>query len=82
MIRIKITTNDKAAPRGKIHEIIELALNDAVITKAKELLGDLRDPKTGEEAKISFEMTDAGIVINIKGSDFVVQEALRRLNLP
>ena len=82
MIRVKITTNDKVASRGKIHEIIERALNDAVVAKVKELLGDLRDPKTGDEAKISFEMTDAGIVISIKGSDFVVQAAQRRLNLP
>jgi hypothetical protein len=81
MIRVKIQTNDKPTRRGKIHEIIERALNEAVIAKAKELLGELREPQTGMEAAISFEVTDAGIVINIKGSDFVVQEARRRLNL-
>ena len=82
MIRIKITTNDKPTPRGKIHDIIEHAINEAAVSKVKEMLGDLRDPETGKEATVSFEMSDTGLVIGIKGSDFVLQEGLRRLNLP
>jgi hypothetical protein len=54
----------------------------AALSKIKELeriAEEVRDPQTGEPGKLSWESTDKGIEITIKGSDFVVSEVQRRI---
>jgi hypothetical protein len=59
--------------RAKIHY--------QMIRQVKELLADLADPETGEGAEVSFDNDNGNLVVSIRGTEWVREEAQRRLSV-
>jgi hypothetical protein len=51
----------------------------ARIKELEKIVEEVRDPQTGQAGKLSWESTQKGIEITIKGSDFVISEVERRI---
>jgi hypothetical protein len=74
-IKVDIKPNLQDA-KAMCHEAVSIAL--AKIKEIEKMVEDIRDPVTGEGAKVTWEMSPEGVVVSINGSPFVRAEAEKR----
>ena len=79
-IEIKIKPNplDADILTGMMNAATAASL--AKIKQIEAAVADIRDPATGEGAKVTWEPSPEGVKVSIKGSDYVKAEAQRRVD--
>jgi hypothetical protein len=76
MMTIHVDIKSNPDVQAMCHEAVSLAI--AKIKEVQKLVEDIRDPVTGEGAKVTFDMKPEGVVVSIHGSPFVRAEAEKR----
>ncbi len=77
-INIKPNPKDTDAITGMLTAAVSAALSK--IKQIEAAVADIRDPATGEGAKVTWEPHKEGVKVSIKGSDYVRAEAERRIS--
>ena len=77
-----ITIETKFKPSSLDPTAIGREAIKSALTKLKQienLVAEVRDPETGQPAKLSWDVGDDGITITIKGSDSLTSELKQRV---
>ena len=83
--KIMMTIELKIKPNPRDADVISGMMNAAVVAALSQIkqiedaVADIRDPQTGEGAKVTWSSHVEGIKVSISGSDFVRAEAEKRV---